>query len=336
MYPLKGKRVLITGGTGSLGQVLVRRLLERRDGPARQDRRLLARRGQAARHARGLPAPARRHRRGHLPQLPRAARVPHRRRARLPQRRLGAARRRRGLQRRRAQAGADLRVLPLRGRHDQHRRPREHRARDPGARAAGRDGGRHLHRQGLQAGQRHGHDQGHPGARVHPGQHALPQHALRLRALRQRAGLARLGDPAVPRADPQRRSGDHHDHRHDPLPAQPRPGGRHGLRGALRSAARRDLHPARALGPRRRHRREPDRRPPDQDRGHRHPPGREGARDPGLRRRVPPHRRPRALLRHPADAARAARRAGGGAEALAGRVQLGRRRHERASRSTSS
>ena len=33
-------------------------------------------------------------------------------------------------------------------------------------------------------------------------QHALPGHAVRLRPLRQRARVARLGDPAVPRADP--------------------------------------------------------------------------------------------------------------------------------------
>ena len=37
-----------------------------------------------------------------------------------------------------------------------------------------------------------------------------PRHALHLRALRQRARLARLGDSAVPRADPPRRAGDDH------------------------------------------------------------------------------------------------------------------------------
>ena len=52
-------------------------------------------------------------------------------------------------------------------------------------------------------------------------QHALPEYPLRLRPLRQRARLARFRDPAVPRADPQRRAGDHHDARDDPLPAQP-------------------------------------------------------------------------------------------------------------------
>ena len=116
----------------------------------------------------------------------------------------------------------------------------EHRPRHPRARPARRDRGRHLDRQGLQAGQRDGHDQGDPGAGLHHGEPALPEDALHLRALRQRARLARLGDPAVPRADPQRRPGHHHHRRHDPLPAQPRPGGGHDLRGAreARAAAR--------------------------------------------------------------------------------------------------
>ena len=34
-----------------------------------------------------------------------------------------------------------------------------------------------------------------------------PENAVHLRPLRQRAGLARLGDSAVPRSDPQRRTG---------------------------------------------------------------------------------------------------------------------------------
>ena len=175
MLPLEGKRVLITGGTGSLGQVLVRRLLT---GEMGQPRKIIVfSRDEAKQHAMRVEYLHKRavDRRGHLPQLPGAARVPHRRRARLPQRRRRAARRRRRVQRRRAQAGADLRVLPVRGGEDQHRRPGEHRARHPGARTAGRDRGRHLDRQGLQAGQRHGHDQGDPGAGVHPGQHALPR-----------------------------------------------------------------------------------------------------------------------------------------------------------------
>ena len=48
---------------------------------------------------------------------------------------------------------------------------------------------------------------------------------------------------------------------HDALPAQPRPGGRHDLRRGPRGAARRDLHPARALGADHRHRRSAHRRP---------------------------------------------------------------------------
>ena len=49
--PLEGKRILVTGGTGSLGKTLVRRLLTGEHGPPGADHRLLARRGQAARHA---------------------------------------------------------------------------------------------------------------------------------------------------------------------------------------------------------------------------------------------------------------------------------------------
>ena len=60
MYPLKGKRVLITGGTGSLGKVLVRRLLSGEMGqPAKI---VVFSRDEAKQHdmRRGLHAPARR------------------------------------------------------------------------------------------------------------------------------------------------------------------------------------------------------------------------------------------------------------------------------------
>ena len=76
---------------------------------------------------------------------------------------------RRRLQRRGDEAGADVRVLPLRGRADQHRRRREPRptrsasARPPVETVVG-----HLDRQGVQAGQRDGDDEGAPGADARP------------------------------------------------------------------------------------------------------------------------------------------------------------------------
>ena len=54
-----------------------------------------------------------------------------------------------------------------------------------------------------------------------------PQHALRLRPIRQRSRIARLGDSAISRPDPQRRPRDHHHAGHDALPAQPERCGGH-------------------------------------------------------------------------------------------------------------
>ncbi len=101
--------------------------------------------------------------------------------------------------------------------------------------------GRHLHRQGLQARQRDGHDQGHPGTGVHHRESVLPENPLRLRALRQRPRVARLGHSALPRPDPQRRAADRDHRKHDPLPPGPRPGRGYGVRGAstARNAAKR-------------------------------------------------------------------------------------------------
>ena len=113
--PLKDKRILITGGTGSLGQVLVRRLLT---GEMGQPTKIIVfSRDEAKQHDMRVEYL---HKRAATDEViyrnfQRAAGVPHRRRARLPQRRRGAARRRRRLQRRGAEAGADLRVLPVRG-----------------------------------------------------------------------------------------------------------------------------------------------------------------------------------------------------------------------------
>jgi FlaA1/EpsC-like NDP-sugar epimerase len=53
------------------------------------------------------------------------------------------------------------------------------------------------HRQGVQAGQRDGHDQSAAGADFRRGQHPECENALHRRALRQRAGVARLGGPAL-------------------------------------------------------------------------------------------------------------------------------------------
>ena len=64
-----GKRVLVTGGTGSLGQALVRRLLRR--ARRRPEQIIVFSRDEAKQHADAarLPAPRRGDRRGHLPQL---------------------------------------------------------------------------------------------------------------------------------------------------------------------------------------------------------------------------------------------------------------------------
>ena len=132
--PLENKRVLITGGTGSLGQVLVRRLLGGEMGQPRQDRRLLARRGQAARHARRLP-PA---------QRAVTDEVIYHNFRELLEFRIGDVRDFHSV----ASALRDADVVfnaaalkqvptceyfPFEAVHDQHRRPGEHRPRHPGA-----------------------------------------------------------------------------------------------------------------------------------------------------------------------------------------------------------
>ena len=195
---LEGKRVLITGGTGSLGKVLLRRIL---GGDAGQPTQIIVlSRDEAKQHQIRVEYQQRYAATDEViyRNFRDTAELPHRRRARLCERVRGAARRRHRVQRRRAQAGADLRVFPLRGGADQHHRPREHRARDPRPAAAGRGGRRHLDRQGGQAGQRHGHDQVDPGADLRARQSRTAAHPHRHRALRQRAGLARLGHSAVP------------------------------------------------------------------------------------------------------------------------------------------
>ena len=118
------------------------------------------------------------------------------------------------------------------------------------ARLARRDRCRHLHRQGVQADQRHGHDQGGDGAHPRRGQPAPARHALCLRALRQRRRVARLGGAAVPRADRPRRSGDDHAEGDDALPAHARSARwtrcwrRSSTRNAARSTCRVSRRPA--------------------------------------------------------------------------------------------
>ena len=136
----------------------------------------------------------------------------------------------------------------------------------------------------------------------------LPHTRIRHRPLRQRAGVARLGHPVVPRADQDRRTGHDHASGHDAIPAQPGRSGRPHLRGGARCAARRDLHPARAGRAHGRRRRRADRRPSDQDGRHRNPAGREAARDPDLGGRGASHGAARPAIRDRSDPAGAASR----------------------------
>ena len=175
---LTDKRVLVTGGTGSLGQVLVRRLLDGERGAPGRGRRVLARRGQAARRCGSRSCTA----------GPRPTTSSTTRNAtagcsfRIGDVRDYEAGRRACLE------GADivfhaaalkqvpdLRVLP-RSRRSRRTsagpRTSSGRSREHGAR--GRDGGRRLHRQGVQAGQRDGHDQGDAGADPDRGQPRCP------------------------------------------------------------------------------------------------------------------------------------------------------------------
>ena len=78
MQPLENKRVLITGGTGSLGQVLVRRLLAGDLG--RPAKIIIFSRDEAKQHAMRVEYLNKPFgdRRGHLSQFPASAGVSHR------------------------------------------------------------------------------------------------------------------------------------------------------------------------------------------------------------------------------------------------------------------
>ena len=219
---LTDKRIVVTGGTGSLGKVLIRRLLSGELGRPRKI--VVFSRDEAKQHEMRVD---------YLHRRVATDEVIYHNFQQLLEFRIGDVRDFHSVSA--VLRDADVvfnaaalkqvptcEYFPVRGGADQHRRPGEHRARDPRARPRRRHGRRHLHRQGLQAGERDGHDQGHPGAGLPAGQPRLPGHPLHVRALRQRARLAGLGHPALPRADPRRRTGDHHHARDDALPADPR------------------------------------------------------------------------------------------------------------------
>ena len=205
---LTGKRVVVTGGTGSLGQVLVRRLLEGELGvPAEV---VVFSRSEALQHAMRL---AFQHRRVATDDIVYDEERHHRLHFRIGDVRDYAA----------VVAllqGADvvfhaaaMKQVPTCEYHPveavmtnvvgaqnivraiaEHQLPVETVVGD-------------LDRQGVQAGQRHGDDEGAPGADPARGEPAVARDALRRRPLRQRARLARLGDPALHRADRARRAG---------------------------------------------------------------------------------------------------------------------------------
>ena len=163
--PLDGAVVLITGGTGSLGQTLVRRLLRRELGRAEQDHRLLARRGEAVRHedhvearARGAPTTS---------STTTSTSCSSSGSATCATTRACSARCRDADVVFHAAAMKQVptcEYFPAQAVATNVHGRGQHGPRGPRHAAARRHGGRRLDRQGVQARQRDGHDQGDPGA----------------------------------------------------------------------------------------------------------------------------------------------------------------------------
>ena len=276
---------------------------------SREDHRLLARRGEAALHAAGLPAPARR------PPTRSSTRTS----SSVLEFRIGDVRdyatsaaslRDADIVFNAAahEASADLRVLSRRGGPHQHATaPRTSCAPSRNTTLRSRRWSA-SHRQGVQAGQRDGHDEGDSGAHVHRRPTCAARDALRLRALRQRPRVARLGDSAVSRSDSARRPVTitttdmtrfllSLDEAVDTVFAAIR-GGRRGETFMPRAPS------ARVVG----HRHGADRRAADRDDRHRHPARREDPRDHGLARKRRIARSSAATTTRSADAARSRER----------------------------
>ena len=171
---LTDKRVVVTGGTGSLGQELVRRLLEGDMGvPAEV---VVFSRSEALQHSMRLSF---QHRRVATDDIVYDEERHHRLHFRIGDIRdftaVCALLERADV----VFHAAAMKQVPTCEYHPVEAvrtnvlGAREHRARDPRAPAADRDGGRDLDRQGMQAGQRDGDDEGAPGKDPDRGRPAL-------------------------------------------------------------------------------------------------------------------------------------------------------------------
>jgi hypothetical protein len=227
---LEGKRILVTGGTGSLGQTLVRRLLTGELG--RPAKITVYSRDEAKQHYMRLDYL---HRAAatddviyqnsqdllrfiigdvrDFPALTKAVRdadvVFH---AAAPE------------------AGAVVRVFSVRSGSDKYCRRGQSCACDSRARSAGRESGRHLNGQGLQTDQRDGHDEGASGARSPRGESRM-RDEFHVRPLRKRDRVARIHRSAFRRASAEGAGDDRHLAGDDSLSVESRSRGRHSLRG---------------------------------------------------------------------------------------------------------